>query len=545
MSSKIILIRHGITEGNARHWFYGAADVSLLPEGAETIKRYKRQGMYPEVPEDAQFFTTGLLRTRQTLELIYGKREFGEIPELQEMHFGQAEKRTYDELRDLDGFEEWSKDTTGDAKLPGAESANEFRARVKRGETKLLDLHRMKEWSHRHGGQDAVTVVVCHGGVISAMMDDFFPEVLGTMWDWIPDPGMGYVVETADGDPYMYTRISDIKRLGLTVKNDAGEKAPGLISAAAKRKYTFFDYEIGAPGSETIEKSLRKTLVYGRPERDAFRLSAKLPLSAVLPEPGRAGNAGKAPDPAAAEACASSFRKAVISSVGRTAAGQLDYLAAEVTDKTADDFNDLSILDVLMGLKEQGFASKVGIAYRGTPEKFEKLLAENSSVDFVRFSVNYADQYAGDRPSERFAAAARKFYKPVMVDGPLRGGVLASPGKKAEKVIAGLDPDSQSFAEKDSWQQLRSERGIRCERRKGPYGSLTGRKGRAYRRKCDCISWAYRCAMTSISVIVTLCAVSTKGHALMDIDAAEAFKPLTAEEKAALAEAGAAVDLKI
>lgn len=534
MSSKIILIRHGITEGNVKHWFYGSSDVSLLPEGAETIKRYKAQGMYPEVPDDAQFFTTGLLRTRQTLELIYGKREFGEIPELQEMHFGKAEMRTYDQLRELDGFEEWSTDMTGDAKLPGAESANEFRARVKKGETKLLDMHRMKEWSHRHGGQDAVTVVICHGGVISAMMDDFFPEVLGTMWDWIPDPGMGYVVEIADGDPFMYTRISDIKRLGFTVKNEAGKNAGSLIHAAAEKRYTFFDYAIAEQGSEKIEKSLRKELIYGSTDRDALKLSAKISLA----ESGVA-------DCGTAEEAASSFEKAVLSSLKRTAAGSFDYLSAEVTDETAESFNSLGIAEKLFDLKKCGTASKIGIAYRGTPEKFEELLSKNSRVDFVRFTVNYADQYAGDKPAERFALAARKFYKPVIVDGPLKGGVLASPGIKAEKILAGLDPESQSFEMKDSWQRLRSARGIRCAKRKGAYSSLTGRRGRAYRRDVDCVSWAFRCAMTSISVIVTLCAVSDKKHVMMDIDAAEAFEPLTAEQKTALAKAGAAVDTEI
>ena len=30
---KLTLIRHGITEGNARRLYYGAADIPLLPEG--------------------------------------------------------------------------------------------------------------------------------------------------------------------------------------------------------------------------------------------------------------------------------------------------------------------------------------------------------------------------------------------------------------------------------------------------------------------------------------------------------------------------------
>ena len=39
MKSYIHFIRHGVTEGNANRWFYGWADVNLLPEGVEELKR--------------------------------------------------------------------------------------------------------------------------------------------------------------------------------------------------------------------------------------------------------------------------------------------------------------------------------------------------------------------------------------------------------------------------------------------------------------------------------------------------------------------------
>ena len=39
MASKIYLIRHGITEGNQKKWFYGAADIPLADEGREELRR--------------------------------------------------------------------------------------------------------------------------------------------------------------------------------------------------------------------------------------------------------------------------------------------------------------------------------------------------------------------------------------------------------------------------------------------------------------------------------------------------------------------------
>ena len=72
MESRIILIRHGITEGNKKRWFYGAADIPLSQEGREELIEQKTDGLYPDVPDGAQFVTSGLVRTEETLELLYG-----------------------------------------------------------------------------------------------------------------------------------------------------------------------------------------------------------------------------------------------------------------------------------------------------------------------------------------------------------------------------------------------------------------------------------------------------------------------------------------
>ena len=44
MVSKLIVIRHGITEGNEKRWFYGKTDLPLLEKGKETLLEYKRAG---------------------------------------------------------------------------------------------------------------------------------------------------------------------------------------------------------------------------------------------------------------------------------------------------------------------------------------------------------------------------------------------------------------------------------------------------------------------------------------------------------------------
>ncbi len=201
MASKIYFIRHGITEGNKNRWFYGAADISLAEEGREKLLRLKEEGVYPELPENTQFLTSELKRTEETLALLYGDVPHTKIPELNEMNFGEYECRRFEEMKDDPVFLKWGYDETGDAVLPGGESRNQFNARVAEGARRVVALHRLKELEVRHSGKDAVTMVVCHGGVISAVLHDFFPGEKATMWDWIPEPGSGYELEVRDGEP--------------------------------------------------------------------------------------------------------------------------------------------------------------------------------------------------------------------------------------------------------------------------------------------------------------------------------------------------------
>lgn len=204
--SYIYFIRHGQTEGTMKDWYYGAADLPLAEEGVIETVRLKEEGLYPD-PEDAQFFVSGLSRTMHTLKLIYGDVEYTIIPELQEMNFGDYECIPFKDLDDDERFLEWCNDTTGDYRLPGAETKNEFAERIGRGLTILRKQHGLKEISHRHSKKDARSIVVFHGGAIAACMTLMFPEKNYTIWDWSPEPGHGYKVTFEDGEPTEYERF--------------------------------------------------------------------------------------------------------------------------------------------------------------------------------------------------------------------------------------------------------------------------------------------------------------------------------------------------
>ena len=82
-----------------------------------------------------------------------------------------------------------------------------FYARISEGLKELRGVHRLNELSHRHNGRDAVSIVVCHGGVIAAIMEILFPGERENFWQWIPDPGHGYTVYFENSDPDSYEQF--------------------------------------------------------------------------------------------------------------------------------------------------------------------------------------------------------------------------------------------------------------------------------------------------------------------------------------------------
>ncbi|MCI8609778.1 MAG: phosphoglycerate mutase family protein [Firmicutes bacterium] len=206
MKSYIHFIRHGITEGNAKKWYYGWTDVPLLPEGVAALQNLCAQGIYPPLL-DADCYTSGMVRTEQTFQVIYGDAPHRALPHMKEINFGDWERLTFEELKSDPHFDTWINDKTGTVAYPGGESLSTFAVRIGQGLTELLALHHLKELSHSADNQDAVSILVCHGGVIAASMENMFPNEKETFWQWVPDPGHGYTVYLKDGKPESYEPI--------------------------------------------------------------------------------------------------------------------------------------------------------------------------------------------------------------------------------------------------------------------------------------------------------------------------------------------------
>ena len=203
MISRIHIIRHGMTEGNLKRLMYSNTDLPLIQEGVDEIAELAAHNVYP-VCENVEFYTSGLLRTEQTLLLIYGEIEHEQIRDLREMEFGKYENRTFDDLLKDPEYVEWMSDETGESVIPGGESMNGFKARVISGFEEVLDEHfaRVRDAEDADKAPDCIdSIVICHGGPIAAIMEHCFPEEKDNMYKWMPEPGHGHTIEYKDGKP--------------------------------------------------------------------------------------------------------------------------------------------------------------------------------------------------------------------------------------------------------------------------------------------------------------------------------------------------------
>ena len=180
-SYEIYLIRHGITDGNLKGLYVGSTDSPLCEAG---IARLEGMSKKFEYPAGGAYFTSPLLRCRQTSSILYPQANWIEIPDFRECAFGEWEGKSGEELSGNPLFEEWLK---GDGTVcpPGGESGEVFIRRVNSAFEKVV------ESLLRTG--ITKSVIVAHGGTIMAILSTYgLPKA--NFYDWIVENGHGYSI---------------------------------------------------------------------------------------------------------------------------------------------------------------------------------------------------------------------------------------------------------------------------------------------------------------------------------------------------------------
>lgn len=166
--STLYLVRHGRPElPDEKPRFLGQTDLPLSARG-----RAEAEALAPAlrgIPL-ARAVHSGMARARETLDILLAGRDalpVRKVPELREIHCGDWEMRTLEEVAAMDpeGFEARGRDFAR-YRPPGGESFMDVRDRVWPAFQSILR-------------EEGDTIVVAHAGVIRAIV----VTVLGLSWD--------------------------------------------------------------------------------------------------------------------------------------------------------------------------------------------------------------------------------------------------------------------------------------------------------------------------------------------------------------------------
>ncbi|MGD0118985.1 MAG: histidine phosphatase family protein [Candidatus Binatus sp.] len=164
--SRLILVRHGETEGESSIRYHGRTDVALSELGRAQMRLAGRAIETRRGDRNfARVFSSPLVRASEGAQIVASAAApLITIDEFAEVHFGLFEGLTADEIRDRypDDFVRWNADRLAPGyTYPEGESRAAFIARVERGLERMLTL-----WTPHDG--DAL--LVAHRGVIRAIV---------------------------------------------------------------------------------------------------------------------------------------------------------------------------------------------------------------------------------------------------------------------------------------------------------------------------------------------------------------------------------------
>ncbi len=188
----LFLLRHGMTEANEKRVYCGSTDLSLSENGRAMAREIAAQRPLPTCDF---YVTSGMARADETLEILTGHRPDRVLATFSEMNFGRFEMLGYETLRHDPDYRRWIDDSDGVVPCPGGESTAAFRQRVLSSGAELLEM----KWD--------TILVVCHGGVIVSLMENWFPLEKRGFYEWQPAACRGWRVLFDRNQPVRFEPI--------------------------------------------------------------------------------------------------------------------------------------------------------------------------------------------------------------------------------------------------------------------------------------------------------------------------------------------------
>jgi broad specificity phosphatase PhoE len=186
MSTKLILIRHGVTDWNKEKRYCGFHDVSLSREGK--LQAFKLRDRLTSLHFD-RVYVSDRKRAIQTAQIIFKGAHLTKIAGLKELNFGALEGLCYQKIMKKypDTYEKWLKNPFKN-NIPKAENLDSFKRRVTQALQKIVT-----------GNAGKNVAIVSHGGVISIFLTTLLKSK--NFWKHIPAAASMTIVEYKNNVP--------------------------------------------------------------------------------------------------------------------------------------------------------------------------------------------------------------------------------------------------------------------------------------------------------------------------------------------------------
>ncbi len=184
--TRLILIRHGITEWNSQKRYCGYKDIGLSNEGKFQVKLLS--GRLNAVRFD-KVYCSDRKRAMQTARILFKQTRIIPDQGLQEINFGVFEGLKHEEImkKYADTYKKWLKDSFK-CNIPQAEPMNVFKKRVEN-----------TIWNIIRSNPNKTVAVVCHGGVIGIFVKGILKNK--NFWRCVPSPASVTMIEHGKGKP--------------------------------------------------------------------------------------------------------------------------------------------------------------------------------------------------------------------------------------------------------------------------------------------------------------------------------------------------------
>ena len=208
MIKKMILIRHGESNGNVMKKFSGFQDVELTEKGIWQAKRLAQRLKKLKVDK---VYCSDLKRAHHTAEIVFKNRRIDIISRsnLKEMNFGIWEGCTFEEVKSKfgygDEFNYWMENINVAESIPQGESLLKLNKRVMNELDRILKIHKTIE-------KDETIAIVCHGGTIRVILVNALNMKLENMWN-IVQHSTALNVISYSGNSIFINLMNDISHL--------------------------------------------------------------------------------------------------------------------------------------------------------------------------------------------------------------------------------------------------------------------------------------------------------------------------------------------